>query len=69
MTGIVAALACWQPCFSFGLGKLTIGATTGQNDFQYLRREAHMPKVRVAGFSVSLAASVADFLERIVLYV
>jgi len=36
MTRIVAALACWQPCFSFGLGKLTIGATTGQNNFQYL---------------------------------
>jgi hypothetical protein len=29
------------------LGKLTIGATTGQNNLQYLRREAHMPKVRV----------------------
>jgi hypothetical protein len=36
MTRIVAALAYWQPCFSFGLGKLTIGATTGQNNFQYL---------------------------------
>jgi hypothetical protein len=24
MTRIVAALACWQPCFSFGLGKLPL---------------------------------------------
>jgi hypothetical protein len=38
MTRIVAALACWQLCFSFGLGNLTIGATTGQHNFQYLTR-------------------------------
>ena len=30
------ALACWQPCFSFCLSKLTIGTTTCQNIFRYL---------------------------------